>query len=99
MNFETWVTLTHAQWYDKIQLNQGSIYWEGGRKLSLQTSKKSFRPPQKKVFLKKFKAISNKGLFDDDFKESAKVINVQCDFSQSWTLYFQNFPGEHVPGP
>ena len=43
----------------------------------------SASPP--KVFLKKkFKAISNKDLFDDDFKESVKVTNVQkCDFSQS----------------
>ena len=33
---------------------------------------------------KKFKAISNKDFFDDDFKESVKVTNVQkCDFSQS----------------
>ena len=42
-------------------------------------------PPQKKVLLKnKITAISNKDLFDDDFKESVKVTNVQkCDFSQS----------------
>ena len=39
-------------------------------------------PP--KVLLKKITAISNKDLFDDDFKESVKVTNVQkCDFSQS----------------
>ena len=39
--------------------------------------------------------------FDGDFKESVKVTtNVQKrDFSQSWTLYFQNFPGEHATGP
>ena len=31
--------------------------------------------------------------FDDDIKESVKVINVpKCDF-------FQNFSGEHAPGP
>ena len=46
----------------------------------------SFPPPQKKSFPeKKFKAISNKDLFfDNDFKESVKVTNVQkCNFSQS----------------
>ena len=33
---------------------------------------------------KKITAISNKDLFDDDFKESVKVTNVQkCDSSQS----------------
>ena len=53
-------------------LRQGSIYWEGA-------------PPPKKSFTEiKFTAISNKDLFDDDFKESVKVTNVQkCDFSQS----------------
>ena len=51
----------------------------GGEKLPPNVSAS---PP--KVFLKKFKAISNKDLFDDDFKESVKVTNVQkCDFSQS----------------
>ena len=59
----------------------------------------SASPPQK-FYWKKFTAISNKDLFDDDFNESVKVTNFQkCDFSQSWTLYFQNFPGEHAPGP
>ena len=39
-------------------------------------------------------------LLDDDIEKSVKVTNVQkCDFSQSWTLSFQNFPGEHVAGP
>ena len=39
-------------------------------------------------------------LFDDDSKESVKVTNVlKCDFSQSWTLSFKNFPGEHALGP
>ena len=56
--------------------------------------------PPKVSLKKKSPAISNKDLFDDDFKEAVKVTNVQkCDFSQSWTLYFQNFPGEHAPGP
>ena len=53
-------------------------------------------PPPPKVLLKN----SNKDFFDDDFKESVKVTNVQkYDFSQSRTLYFQNFPGEHAPDP
>ena len=40
--------------------------------------------PQKGFLKKKFEAISNKDLFDDDFKESVKVTSVQkCDFSQS----------------
>ena len=52
---------------------QGTIYWGVGGNFPL------------KVLLKnKFKAISSKDLFDDDFKESVKVTNVQkCDFSQS----------------
>ena len=52
---------------------QGSIYWsgEGG---SFPLKRLSSPPPKKKVFLrKKYKAISNKDLFDDDFKESVKV--------------------------
>ena len=36
--------------------------------------------------------------FDDNFKESVKVTNVQkCDFIQFWTLYFQNFLGGACP--
>ena len=39
-------------------------------------------------------------LFDDDIKESVMATNVQkCDFSLSWTLSLQNFPGEHAPEP
>ena len=56
---------------------QGSIYWEGrGGKLS---------PPPKKSFKKKnLQLFQIKIFFDDDFKESVKVTNVQkCDFSQS----------------
>ena len=72
-----------------------------GRGGKLPPKRLSFPPPPRKSFPEKnFKAISNKDLFDDDFKESVKVTNVQkCDFSQSWTLYFQKFPGEHAPGP
>ena len=57
---------------------------EAGGKLPSQTSQLS-PPPKKKSFPeKKFKAISNKDLFEDDFKESVKVTNVQkCDFNQS----------------
>ena len=56
-------------------------------------------PP--KVLLKKhLELFQIKIFFDGDFKESVKVTNVQkCDFSQFGTLYFQNFPGEHAPGP
>ena len=40
--------------------------------------------PPKSSPEKKFKAISSKDLFEDYFKESVKVTNVQkCDFSQS----------------
>ena len=39
--------------------------------------------PPKSFPEKRFKAISNKDLFDDDFKELVKVTNVQkCNFSQ-----------------
>ena len=72
----------------------------GGRGGSFSPKRLSF-PPQKfswkKIDLKLFQI---KIFFDDDFKESVKVTNVQkCDFSQSWTLYFQNFQGQHAPGP
>ena len=62
----------------------------------------SFPSPKKKVFLKKkhLKLFQIKIFFDDDFKELVKVTNGQkCNFSQSWTLNFQNFPGEYAPGP
>ena len=40
--------------------------------------------PPKSFTEKKFTAISNKDLFDDDFKESVKVTNAQkFNFSQS----------------
>ena len=56
--------------------------------------------PQKFSWKKTLKLFQIKIFFDDDFKESVNVTNVQkCNFSQSWTLYFQNFPGEHAPGP
>ena len=59
------------------------FYLLGGRgEASPQTSQ--VPPPKKSFPEKKFKAISNKDIFDDDFKESVKVTNVQkCDFSQS----------------
>ena len=51
---------------------QGSIYWGG------KLPPKSF--PEKKHL----KLFQIKIFFDDDFKESVKVTNVQkCDFSQS----------------
>ena len=58
----------------------------------------SASPPKKKVFLrKKFKAISEKIYFDDDFKESVKVTNVQkCPILNT---IFSKFSGEHGPGP
>ena len=79
---------------------QGSIYGGGGGggagKASPQTSQ---LPPSKKFSWKKnLKLFQIKIFFDDDFKKSVKVTNVQnCDFSQSWTLYFQNFPGGMPP--
>ena len=68
----------------------------GGGKLPPNVS----ASPLKKSFPEKnLKLFQIKIFFDDDFKESLKVTNVQkCDFSQSRTLYFQNFPGEHAPG-
>ena len=52
---------------------QGSIYLGAGEKL-----------PPKSFTEKKFTAISNKDLFDNDFKESVKVTNVEkFNFSQS----------------
>ena len=49
---------------------------------------------------KKLQLFQMKIFFDDDFKESVKVTDVQkCDFSQSWTLYFQNFAREHAQTP
>ena len=57
----------------------------------------SFPPPQS-FTEKKLQLFQIKIFFDNDFKESVKVTNVQkCDFSQSWTLYFQNFPGGSMP--
>ena len=56
--------------------------------------------PQKVLLKKNVQLFQIKIFFEDDFKESVKVTNVQkCDFSQSRTLYFQTFPGEHAPGP
>ena len=38
--------------------------------------------------------------FDDDFKESVKVTNVQkCDFSQILNTIFSKFSGGACPGP
>ena len=52
---------------------QGSIYQGGG----------TF-PPKSFTEKKKLQLFQIKILFDDDFKESVKVTNVQkCDFSQS----------------
>ena len=57
-------------------------------------------PPPQSFTEKNSQLFQMKIFFDDDFKESVKVTNLQkCDFSQSRTLYFQNFQGEHVPGP
>ena len=79
--------------------DQGSIYWGGGG--GSFPPNVSASPPKKKFYWKKnLQLFQIKIFFDDDFKESVKLTNVQkCDFSQSWTLYFHNFPGEHAPGP
>ena len=53
--------------------------------------------PQKVFPEKKLKAILNTDLI---IKESMKVTNVQkFNFSQSWTLFFQNFPRGYAPDP
>ena len=50
---------------------QGPIYWGG-------------KLPPKSFTEKKLQLFQIKIFFDDDFKESVKVTNVQkCDFSQS----------------
>ena len=55
-------------------------------------------PPKKSFPEKKLKPFQIKIFFDDDFRELVKVTNVQkCDFSQSWTLYFQNISGGACP--
>ena len=42
------------------------------------------RPPKKSFTEKKLQLFQKNIFFDDDFKESVKVTNVQkCDFSQS----------------
>ena len=54
-------------------------------------------PPQKSFPGKNLKLFQIKISFDDDFKESVKIANVQkCDFR---TLYFQNFVGSMPPDP
>ena len=63
---------------------QGSIYWSGGESFPLK--RLSSPPPKKKKFSweKNIRLFQIKIFFDDDFKESVKVTNVQkCDFSQS----------------
>ena len=58
---------------------QGSIYWGAGE-ASPQTSQ---LPPERTFPGKNLKLFQIKISFDDDFKESVKVTNVQkCDFSQ-----------------
>ena len=62
---------------------QGSIHWGGGEG----------ELPPKSFSGKKFEAISNKDLFDDDFKESVKVTGVQkCDFLNTIFSKFFNPP-------
>ena len=58
------------------------FYLLGGGKLPPQ--KNVYQLPPKKSFTeKKFTAISNKDLFNDDFRESVKVTNVLNDFKES----------------
>ena len=73
--------------------HQGSIYWGGG--------KLPYPLPPKKFFLKKnWKLFKILMLFDDDIKESVMATNVQkWDFSLSWTLSLQNFPGSMPLNP
>ena len=77
---------------------QTGFYLLGGGGGSFRPKRLSF--PPKSFPEKNLKLFQIKIFFDDDFKESVKVTYVQkCGFSQSWTLYFQNLPGEHAPGP
>ena len=68
----------------EMPYKQGSIYWAGRGEASPQTSQ--LPPPPKKSFTEKINVqlFQIKIFFDNDFKESVKVTNVQkCDFSQS----------------
>ena len=58
-------------------------------------------PPQKKVLLKKkFTAISNKDLFNDDFKESVKVLMSRNAISANPEHYiFKIVQGSMPPDP
>ena len=68
---------------------QGSIYWSGGRG---EASPSTVSAPPKFFWEKNMKLFQIKIFFDDDFKESVKVTNVQkCDFSQS------GWPNSHLP--
>ena len=60
------------------------FYLLGGRGGSFPPNVSASPPPKKKVLLKKnLQLFQIKIFFDDDFKESVKVTNVQkCDFSQ-----------------
>ena len=61
---------------------QGSNYSGGGGGGKLSPKRFSF--PSKSFSEKNLKLLQIKIFFDEDFKESVKVTNVQkCDFSQS----------------
>ena len=70
---------------------QGSICWSG-RRGEASPSTVSALPPPKFFWEKNMRLFQIKIFFDDDFKESVKVTNVQkCDFSQS------GWPNSHLP--
>ena len=66
-----------------LQCNTAGFYLLGGR--GKLPSNVSAPPPSKKSFREKnLQLFQIKIFFDDDFKESVKITNVQkCNFSQS----------------
>ena len=78
----------------------GRVLSTGGRG-SFPPNVSASSPPQKKVLLKKkFTAISNKDLFNDDFRESVKVLMSRNAISANPEHYiFKNFQGSMPPDP
>ena len=66
-------------------LNKARVLSTGGGGEASPLNVSASPPPQKKSFTEKnLQLFQIKIFFDDDFKESVKVTNVQkCDFSQS----------------
>ena len=76
--------------------SQGSIYWEGRG----EASPPNVSAPPRSFTEKNLQLFQINIFFDDDFKESVKVTNVQkCDFSQILNTIFSKFSGGACPGP